>query len=79
MSRWVDGIASALATASERGRTGAAGVVFSQSWGGHQIPTCVREALPMWKHATGEPYAGKPPVRFGGRGGESLPYPYVRL
>jgi hypothetical protein len=25
---------------------------------------------------TGEPYAGKPPVRFGGRGGESLPYPY---
>ena len=28
------------------------------------------------KLPTGEPYAGKPPVRFGGRGGESLPYPY---
>jgi hypothetical protein len=30
----------------------------------------------MKKHSTGEPYAGKPPVRFGGRGGESLPDPY---
>jgi len=29
----------------------------------------------MRKLPTGEPYAGKPPVRFGGRGGESLPYP----
>ena len=29
----------------------------------------------MRKPATGEPYAGKPPVRFGGRGGQkpSLP------
>ena len=25
---------------------------------------------------TGEPYAGEPHVRFGGREGESLPYPY---
>jgi len=30
----------------------------------------------MWKLTTGEPYAGEPHVRFGGRGGESLPYPY---
>jgi len=30
---------------------------------------------PMKKLPTGEPYAGKPPVRFGRRGGESLPYP----
>jgi hypothetical protein len=30
----------------------------------------------MWKPTTGEPCAGKPPARFGGRGGESLPYPY---
>ena len=30
----------------------------------------------MWKPLTGEPYAGNPPVRFGGRGGESLSYPY---
>jgi hypothetical protein len=27
------------------------------------------ETLPMRKLPTGEPYAGKPPVRFGGRGG----------
>ena len=30
----------------------------------------------MKKPPTGEPYAGKPPVRFGGRGGESHPDPY---
>ena len=30
----------------------------------------------MRKPPTGEPYTGKPSVRFGGRGGESLPYPY---
>ncbi|MEN6622326.1 MAG: hypothetical protein ABFD50_12330, partial [Smithella sp.] len=28
------------------------------------------------KPLTGEPDAGNPPVRFGGRGGESLSYPY---
>ena len=34
------------------------------------------KALPMWKPSTGEPYAGKPPVRFGGRGGrKSFPTP----
>ncbi len=31
----------------------------------------------MWKTLTGEPYAGDPPVRFGGRGGKSLSYPYL--
>ena len=30
----------------------------------------------MRKPLTGEPYAGNPPVRFGGRGGESLSYLY---
>jgi hypothetical protein len=30
----------------------------------------------MRKQPTGEPYAGEPHVRFGGRGGASLPYPY---
>ena len=30
----------------------------------------------MRKLPTGEPCAGKPPARFGGRGGASLPYPY---
>jgi hypothetical protein len=30
----------------------------------------------MRKPLTGEPYAGELHVRFGGRGGVSLPYPY---
>ena len=30
----------------------------------------------MWKPLTGEPDAGNSHVRFGGRGGESLLYPY---
>ena len=35
-----------------------------------------REPLPMRKLPTGEPYAGKPPVRFGGRGGRNaIPTP----
>ena len=34
------------------------------------------ETPPMRKPATGEPCAGEPHARFGGRGGESLPYPY---
>jgi hypothetical protein len=32
----------------------------------------------MRKPLTGEPYAGEPHVRFGGRGGESLLYPYSK-
>ena len=32
----------------------------------------------MWKPLTGEPYAGDPPVRFGGRGGQkTFPTPIV--
>src|SRR6476620_6276718 len=34
------------------------------------------ETASMKKPPTGEPYAGKPPVRFGGRGGASHPDPY---
>ena len=38
------------------------------------------ETLPMWKPTTGEPYAGEPHVRFGGRGGATpLPDPAVGL
>ena len=34
------------------------------------------ETVPMRKPSTGEPYAGKPPVRFGGRGGvKAFPTP----
>jgi len=32
----------------------------------------------MRKPLTGEPYAGELHVRFGGRGGVSLPYPYQK-
>ena len=40
---------------------------------------CAGETLPMWKPTTGEPYAGEPHVRFGGRGGATpLPDPYRR-
>ena len=35
-----------------------------------------RETSPMRKPATGEPCAGEPLARFGGRGGPNLPYPY---
>ena len=35
---------------------------------------CAGETLPMWKPTTGEPYAGEPHVRFGGRGGPK-PFP----
>src|SRR5512145_1898196 len=34
------------------------------------------ETVSMKKPPTGEPDAGKPPVRFGGRGGATLPDPY---
>jgi hypothetical protein len=34
------------------------------------------EPIPMWKPLTGEPCAGKPHARFGGRGGLGLLYPY---
>ena len=42
----------------------------------HLIYRLASKTLPMRKPPTGEPYAGKPPVRFGGRGGASLPDPY---
>ncbi len=33
----------------------------------------------MRKWPTGEPCAGEPHARFGGRGGETLPYPYLEM
>jgi hypothetical protein len=48
------------------------------AWAGHPSRClCAGETLPMWKPTTGEPYAGEPHVRFGGRGGATpLPDPY---
>ena len=46
------------------------------SWAVH--PSCglrAGETLPMRKPTTGEPYAGEPHVRFGGRGGSPLGSP----
>src|ERR1700691_3841690 len=65
-------MASALVTASRRRITS-----FAKSLTVHIIHGSIpSETSPMWKPTTGEPCAGKPPARFGGRGGESLPYPY---
>ena len=36
----------------------------------------IQSRCTMRKLSTGEPCAGEPHARFGGRGGESLPYPY---
>src|SRR6202167_718961 len=65
-------MASALVTASKEAITSFAKFLTVHIIHG-SIPS---ETSPMWKPATGEPCAGKPPARFGGRGGESLPYPY---
>src|ERR1700677_1737727 len=65
-------MASALVTASKEAITSFAKFLTVHIIRG-SIPS---ETSPMWKPATGEPCAGKPPARFGGRGGESLPYPY---
>ena len=35
-------------------------------------------SIPMWKLVTGEPYAGKSHVRFGGRGGAEPSLPLSR-
>jgi hypothetical protein len=40
-------------------------------------PTYSSEPVSPQTSSTGEPNAGEPPVRFGGRGGETLPYPYL--
>ena len=49
------------------------------SWAVHPLHClCAGETLPMRKPTTGEPYAGEPHVRFGGRGGvQLLPDPYL--
>ncbi len=65
-------MASALVTASKEAITSFAKFLTVHIIHG-SMPS---ETSPMWKPATGEPCAGKPPARFGGRGGESLPYPY---
>ena len=42
----------------------------------HDAGPIESEPIPMWKPLTGEPCAGKPHARFGGRGGFGLLYPY---
>ena len=39
-------------------------------------PLHISVPIPMWKPPTGEPCAGEPHARFGGRGGATLPDPY---
>ena|SRR5437773_6831612 len=46
----------------------------------HQCDPCVSEPIPMRKPPTGEPCAGEPHARFGGRGRrEPFPTPYQSL
>jgi len=75
---WTERMVSAWRTASRRtlvqsdGSTIRAEPSHSSPMLGcsHFTQPSKRETLPMRKPSTGEPYAGKPPVRFGGRGGK---------
>src|SRR5713226_9287289 len=50
---------------------------FAEQWAFHDGPSpCDGEPISMKQPPTGEPCAGEPPARFGGRGGESLSDPY---
>ena len=66
---WTDRMLSALATAL-KGQLPPSRMPN----GSHFTPLGKSETTPMRKPPTGEPYAGKPPVRFGGRGGPK-PFP----
>ena len=62
---WTDRMLSALVTASKERVPPS-----RMPNGSHFTPLGNSGTLPMMrKPPTGEPYAGKPPVRFGGRGG----------
>jgi hypothetical protein len=74
-SIWTDRLVSALATASKEHIANALRCV----WTAHPSRCLYAgETLPMWKPATGEPYAGEPHVRFGGRGGSTPSRPLSR-
>jgi hypothetical protein len=61
---WLERLLLALVTAS-RGVE----LPLPQVTGWSQLtPAVISETVSMQKPPTGEPYAGKPPVRFGGRG-----------
>jgi hypothetical protein len=70
-STWTARLVSALATAS-RGHLRECPFA-ARRWVTSHHPRA-GETLPMWKPTTGEPYAGEPHVRFGGRGGV-IPFP----
>ena len=63
--------------AKEADLTEGAGSKMRKSWPVRHAHRLVGgETIPMRKPPSGEPYAGEPHVRFGGRGSESCPYPY---
>ena len=72
---WTERMLAALENGVKGGKSllCGAGVVH------HGYSPCRRLPVPMWKPLTGEPDAGDPHVRFGGRGDlTGPPYPYHR-
>ena len=66
-TEWHDRMVSALGNGVTKGHWCSSFVAQSGPLASHDPEDC--ETSPMRKPPTGEPYAGKPPVRFGGRGG----------
>ena len=68
---WLERMLSALVTVSK--------VNFADAGWSHVTRLAISETVSMKKPPTGEPYAGKPPVRFGGRGRRKpIPTPIER-
>jgi hypothetical protein len=73
-SVWTDRMVSALVNGVKGGRWFSLSTLAQRLLRSSRVARAAhglagREMLPMRKPLTGEPYAGKPPVRFGGRGG----------
>src|SRR6266581_9454177 len=70
--RGVGQLTESLAALAER--------LLRSTWAFHDgTSPCDSEPISMKQPPTGEPCAGEPPARFGGRGGASLPDPYQNL
>ena len=77
-SVWTERMLTALEEGVKGGKWfSLAKCILCRTWAVHTNHSpCSGLSIPMWEPLTGEPDAGDPPVRFGGRGGNRLPYPY---